>query len=236
MRGLQAGYWPGFFLFLGVSWPGAGDDRPGMPLSKSSIPNRSATFLSGAGNCFLINACNTPLLKKTRNGKKWIVRQVTKDSNPNHWNKYCSFLHNPNYSPPEWITETGEVVLSFEADEYTQTDHSNETSSTVDLSLTTMLFWIWVWFGALWEVTVCSILSTCPNNISIAIAWFVVIFGINTTHDISKLLYVISWAARWVKFETILKYHERYLCQRSCTNHAIICLYYYPQTFGNFHM
>ena len=64
MRGLQAGYWPGFFLFLGVSWPGAGDDRPGMPLSKSSIPNRSATFLSGAGNCFLINACNTPLLKK----------------------------------------------------------------------------------------------------------------------------------------------------------------------------
>ena len=44
------------------------------------------------------------------------------------------------------------------------------------------------------------------------IAWFVVIFGINTTSDISKLLYVISRAAiRWVKFEAILKYHERYL-------------------------
>ena len=72
--------------------------------------------------------------------------------------------------------------------------------------------------------------------ISIGIPWFAVIFGINTTHDISKLLYVISWAARWVKFETILKYHEWYLCQRSCTNHAIICLHYYPQTFCNFHM
>ena len=34
------------------------------------------------------------------------------------------------------------------------------------------------------------------------------IFGINTTSDISKLLYVISRAARRVKFETILKYHE----------------------------
>ena len=38
-------------------------------------------------------------------------------------------------------------------------------------------------------------------------AWFVVIFGINTTCDISKLLYVISRAVRRVKFETILKYH-----------------------------
>ena len=44
------------------------------------------------------------------------------------------------------------------------------------------------------------------------------IFGINTTSDISKLLY-----------ETILKYHLWYLCQISPTNHAIICLYYYPQ-------
>ena len=40
------------------------------------------------------------------------------------------------------------------------------------------------------------------------IAYFVVIFGINTTSDISKLLYVISRAVKWVKFETILKYHE----------------------------
>ena len=55
------------------------------------------------------------------------------------------------------------------------------------------------------------------------------IFSINTTRDISKLLYVISQAVRQVKFETILKYHEWYLCQISRTNHAIICLYYYPQ-------
>ena len=61
------------------------------------------------------------------------------------------------------------------------------------------------------------------------IAWFVVIFGINTTSDISKLSYVILWAVRRVKFETILKYHERFLCQMLRTNHAISCLYYYPQ-------
>ena len=36
------------------------------------------------------------------------------------------------------------------------------------------------------------------------------IFGINTTSDISKLLYVISRAVRRVKLETILKYHEWY--------------------------
>ena len=59
--------------------------------------------------------------------------------------------------------------------------------------------------------------------------WLEVIFCINTTSDISKLLYVISCAVRWVKFETILKCHEWYLCQISRTNHAIICLYYYPQ-------
>ena len=38
-------------------------------------------------------------------------------------------------------------------------------------------------------------------------ARLVVIFGINTTSDISKLLYVISRAVRRLKFETILKYH-----------------------------
>ena len=54
-------------------------------------------------------------------------------------------------------------------------------------------------------------------------------FGINNASDISKLLYVISRAVRRVKFETILKYHEWYLWQISSTNHAIICLYYYPQ-------
>ena len=36
------------------------------------------------------------------------------------------------------------------------------------------------------------------------------IFGINTTSDISKLLYVISRAVRRVKYETVLKYHEWY--------------------------
>ena len=70
----------------------------------------------------------------------------------------------------------------------------------------------------------------------LVIALFVVIFGINTTSDISKLLYVISRAVRRVKFETILKYHEWYLYQISRTNHAIICLYYYPQKVCNFHM
>ena len=34
------------------------------------------------------------------------------------------------------------------------------------------------------------------------------IFGINTTSEISKLLYIISRAFGRVKFETILKYHE----------------------------
>ena len=34
---------------------------------------------------------------------------------------------------------------------------------------------------------------------------------------------------------TILKYHEWYLYQISRTNHAIICLYYYPQGVCNFH-
>ena len=57
------------------------------------------------------------------------------------------------------------------------------------------------------------------------------IFGINTTSDISKLLYVISRAVRWVKFETILKYHESYLCQIASTNHTIICLDYYWKSF-----
>ena len=32
------------------------------------------------------------------------------------------------------------------------------------------------------------------------------------------------------------KYHEWYLCQISRANHAIICLYYYPQKVCNFHM
>ena len=46
----------------------------------------------------------------------------------------------------------------------------------------------------------------------------------DTTSDISKLLYVILRAVREVKFETILKYHEWYLCQLSRTEHVIIGL------------
>ena len=49
-----------------------------------------------------------------------------------------------------------------------------------------------------------------------------IILAKNTMSDISKLL--------------ILKYHEWYLCQILCKNHAIICLYYYPQKVCNFHM
>ena len=68
------------------------------------------------------------------------------------------------------------------------------------------------------------------------IAWFVMIFGINTTSDDSKLLYVSLRAVRRVKFETILKYHKWCLCQISCTSQAIISLYNYPQKVCNFHM
>ena len=50
------------------------------------------------------------------------------------------------------------------------------------------------------------------------------------------LFFVISRAVGRVKFETILKYHEWYFCQISRTNHAIICLYYYPQKVCNFHI
>ena len=57
------------------------------------------------------------------------------------------------------------------------------------------------------------------------------IFGINTTSDISKLLYVISWAVRRVKFETILKYHEWYLYQISL---QITLLFVYTTTHKRF--
>ena len=43
--------------------------------------------------------------------------------------------------------------------------------------------------------------------------------------DISKFLSVISRAIRGVKFVTILKYHEWYLCQISCTNHMLLFVY-----------
>ena len=68
------------------------------------------------------------------------------------------------------------------------------------------------------------------------IAWFVVIFGVDTTRYISKFLYVTLQPVGRVKFETILKYHEWYACQISRTNHAIICLFYYLQKVCNFHI
>ena len=83
-----------------------------------------------------------------------------------------------------------------------------------------------------WEINICY----KPKLLVQVIAWFAVISGINATSDISKLLYVISRAFGQVKFETILKYHEWYLCQIPRTNRAIICLYYCPQRFCNFHM
>ena len=54
--------------------------------------------------------------------------------------------------------------------------------------------------------------------------------------DISTLLCIVINLRHCYKFETILKYHEWYLCQISRTNHATICLYYYPQAVCNFHM
>ena len=57
------------------------------------------------------------------------------------------------------------------------------------------------------------------------------IFCINITSGISKLLYVISRAVRGVKFETILKYHEWYLCQISL---HIMLLFVYTTTHKRF--
>ena len=57
------------------------------------------------------------------------------------------------------------------------------------------------------------------------------IFGINTTSDILKLLYIISRAIRRVKFETILKYHEWYLRQLS---RKIMLLFVYTSTCKRF--
>ena len=65
----------------------------------------------------------------------------------------------------------------------------------------------------------------------VLLPWFVVIFGINTTSDTSKLLYVISRAVKGVKFETILKYHKWYLCQISL---QIMLLFVYTTTRKRF--
>ena len=41
---------------------------------------------------------------------------------------------------------------------------------------------------------------------------------------------------KYHKTKVIFQIHEWYLCQISCTNYAIICLYYYPQKVCNFFM
>ena len=55
-------------------------------------------------------------------------------------------------------------------------------------------------------------------------------------HKYNELYFKIVIRYWRLKFETILKYHEWYFCQVSRTNHAIHCLYYYPQKVCNFHM
>ena len=78
-----------------------------------------------------------------------------------------------------------------------------------------------------------SFLSYHNQNVQYRFLHFhIIVFRIGNSmigSDISKLLRVISRAVRRVKFETILKYHEWYLCQISCTNHAIICSHYYTR-------
>ena len=67
-------------------------------------------------------------------------------------------------------------------------------------------------------------------------SWFVVIFGINATSDISKLLYIISRAVSRVKFETILKYHEWYfhLSKYAKYHVQIILIFVYTATHKRF--
>ena len=57
-----------------------------------------------------------------------------------------------------------------------------------------------------------SVILSCQEYIWIANS----MIYINTTSDISKVLYIISQPVRRVKFGTISKYHAQ--------NHAIICL------------
>ena len=63
------------------------------------------------------------------------------------------------------------------------------------------------------------------------VVWFVVIFGINTMSDVSKLLHVISRAIRRVKFETILKYHEWFFARYHV---QIMLLFVYTTTRKRF--
>ena len=56
-------YQPFFFRFTEVSCWDEGEDRPFVPLSK---PKSSSNLLPGAGKCFLIKDCNTPLGEKRK--------------------------------------------------------------------------------------------------------------------------------------------------------------------------
>ena len=83
----------------------------------------------------------------------------------------------------------------------------------------------------------CLVIFACWRTVMVDFYCRVICIGNSMIcSDISKLLYEISRAVRRVKFETILKCHKWYLCQISSANHAIICLYDYPQKVCNFHM
>ena len=95
---------------------------------------------------------------------------------------------------------------------------SHRLSKRHSLSTTTVLFRA----TFTWTIKL-KLLLKLPLGSNLS-QWFVVIFGINTMSDISKLLYVISRTVRRVKFETILKYHKWYLLQILRTNHALFIL------------
>ena len=63
--------------------------------------------------------------------------------------------------------------------------------------------------------------------------------GINTNGDVSKLLYVI-WAL--INIEIVIRNLRQFwnitsvIYAKYLANHAIICLYYYPQKACNFHL
>ena len=82
-------------------------------------------------------------------------------------------------------------------------------------------------------------LSRCAPLLSFLyvwiIAWFIVIFRMNTTSDISKLLHVISRAVRRVKFQD--NEMSRVVFMPNITyKSCYYLLYYYPQKVCNFHM
>ena len=62
------------------------------------------------------------------------------------------------------------------------------------------------------------------------------IFGINDYECCFEIVIRNFTSREARKFGTILGYHERYLCQISRTNHAVVCLHYSSQKVCNFHM